>query len=246
VWFVGHPGPGLAMLMAVFIGLGWIVWSSRALRTVETRSQTGTLWLYTLAMFAAYTFHSPSHWSFPRYCCVPVLLLMLTGLAGVARRVDLAGSRAARGGFAALGVLLVCFQAYQLEGFRETRLRPKQTSGFLQAWEELSPAIPHGARVGAFQAGVYGWFGGRPIVNLDGKVNSDAQQALARGRLYEYIASSDVEYLLDWQAVVHALFARHVPDGAGIGLRAVARQRGPTPVVLYRVERAQRAAGRGP
>lgn len=197
-------------------------------------------------MFAAYTLYSPSHWSFGRYACLPVLLLMAAGIAGVARALQsprIRRERFARLMAATLGSALVAFQVHQLAAFLEVHLHAGQAGGFLRAWEALGPKIPRESTVGAVQAGVYGWFSGRPIVNLDGKVDSDAYRAIVDGRLHAYVASRGIDYILDWEAIVHALLTRHAPPGAGFSLREVARQRGPTPVVPYRVERDRSSLG---
>lgn len=52
--------------------------------------------------------------------------------------------------------------------------------------------------VGAFQSGTIGYFHDRTI-NLDGKVNFDALEALKENKIYQYIADRKPEYLINWQ-----------------------------------------------
>jgi hypothetical protein len=63
------------------------------------------------------------------------------------------------------------------------------------AWVEQN--VPQQAWVGAIQTGTLGFFHDRTI-NLDGKVNPYALEARRRGAIPEYVASSEIEYLVDW------------------------------------------------
>ena len=54
-----------------------------------------------------------------------------------------------------------------------------------------------GARIGAFNAGLLGYFSERTVVNLDGVVNADAYHALREDWLMDYIVSKRIGYLVD-------------------------------------------------
>ena len=60
-----------------------------------------------------------------------------------------------------------------------------------------------GRRVGAFQSGVIGYFN-ENVLNLDGKVNSDALWARRSGTLVEYLDRARVDVLIDWPEVLRA------------------------------------------
>jgi hypothetical protein len=62
-------------------------------------------------------------------------------------------------------------------------------------WVQVN--VPESAWVGAIQTGTVGFFHDRTI-NLDGKVNPAAYEALLGRRLHEYVVSSPIEYLADW------------------------------------------------
>ncbi|SMF21037.1 hypothetical protein SAMN06265365_104222 [Tistlia consotensis] len=58
--------------------------------------------------------------------------------------------------------------------------------------------LPADARIGAFNAGIYGWAAPERIVNLDGLVNEAAFAAIRDGRLARYIwDEAGLRYLLD-------------------------------------------------
>lgn len=233
--FVSSPVPGAVVVLFVLTGAAWAVrrLSSAAGAAPNRASPAATIALFWLAMFAGYALYAPMYWYFPRYACLPVLLAMAAGVASTARVTR--GRAGRRTAALAVGLALLAFQAFQLASWREMRLVPDRPGGFLRAWESLAPSIPDGAKVAAFQSGVYGWFGDRPIVNLDGKVNADAQRALAEHRLHAYATSRGIEYVLDWEPLVRALLLRHVPavEREGFALDEVLREPGPNPVVLY-------------
>jgi hypothetical protein len=58
---------------------------------------------------------------------------------------------------------------------------------------------PPNARVGAYNAGVIGYFSHRDVVNLDGVVNADALSALQDCRSGDYIREMRIAYLADLQ-----------------------------------------------
>jgi hypothetical protein len=80
-----------------------------------------------------------------------------------------------------------------------------------------------GTRIGMFQSGTLGFLFPN-VINLDGKVNAAAARALADGRLPEYVASLELDYLIDWDQYTRrvlgapALRDRFVPlDTVGEG-----------------------------
>jgi hypothetical protein len=52
-------------------------------------------------------------------------------------------------------------------------------------------------RIGVFNSGAIGYFAHRQVVNLDGKVNPLALDALEHGRLRDYLAAADIDYVID-------------------------------------------------
>jgi len=66
-----------------------------------------------------------------------------------------------------------------------------------QVVEWVEQNVPGSAWVGAIQTGTLGFFHDRTI-NLDGKVNPYALEARRRDAIPAYVASSAIEYLVDW------------------------------------------------
>ncbi len=61
---------------------------------------------------------------------------------------------------------------------------------------------PGNARVGAFNAGLLGYFSNRSVVNLDGTVNADAYEAQREGWLMDYVVSKRIDHLVDWRGTL--------------------------------------------
>ncbi|MCP4590877.1 MAG: hypothetical protein GY842_09035 [bacterium] len=68
--------------------------------------------------------------------------------------------------------------------------------------------IPRDARIGAFQSGVLSYFLPHECVNLDGVVNARALEAMRAYRLWEYIRSQGVDYIVDWPVCIDGLLTK--------------------------------------
>ncbi len=64
---------------------------------------------------------------------------------------------------------------------------------------------PH-EKVGAFNSGIYGYFSGRTVVNLDGVMNDSVIPALEERRLIPYLYSEHITYVIDWELTLDNTF----------------------------------------
>jgi hypothetical protein len=98
------------------------------------------------------------------------------------------------------------------------------------------------AVVGSFNAGIFGYFSGRRVVNLDGVVNERAYEALAAHRLADYVHEAGIEWVIDWAGQLE-WFLAHFSDRSRVRLEAVPVQAFELPapsgerLVVYRVVR---------
>lgn len=67
----------------------------------------------------------------------------------------------------------------------------------LEAATWLSGYTEDDARIGAYNAGILGYFSDRTVINLDGKVNKDAYHARQQRDLKGYVCSHDITYIAD-------------------------------------------------
>jgi hypothetical protein len=51
--------------------------------------------------------------------------------------------------------------------------------------------------IGVFQSGAIGYLSGRRVINLDGKVNREAYDALREGRLESYVKTAGIDLVMD-------------------------------------------------
>lgn len=67
--------------------------------------------------------------------------------------------------------------------------------------------------IGVFQSGAVGYFSTRRVINLDGKVNRDALDALRTGRLADYLRKEGIDIVIDNKRVLELFLTGRV--GAG-------------------------------
>ena len=66
----------------------------------------------------------------------------------------------------------------------------------------MNENVPKGAVIGAFNAGVQGYFSTHRVVNLDGLVNNSAFAALKEKKLWQYIHDEKIDYLADYDVYI--------------------------------------------
>jgi hypothetical protein len=77
----------------------------------------------------------------------------------------------------------------------------------LAASNWLASNVPPDSTVGSFNAGIYSYYSGLRVVNLDGVVNHRAYEALQDRQLFPYMESERVDYLVDFDFYVQDLYA---------------------------------------
>ena len=154
--------------------------------------------LFALALCGYYGFYFGAGWFLSRYLS-PIAPLMIT--ASVSVLIWAAGWLLPRRSMAvvcvlALAGLALCFALlgrYLIPGVKE--------QGHFQVVDWVTRNVPEETWVGAVQTGTVGYWHDRTI-NLDGKVNPDALQALlTEGHALNYILQSPVDYLADWAGI---------------------------------------------
>jgi 4-amino-4-deoxy-L-arabinose transferase-like glycosyltransferase len=141
-------------------------------------------------------------------------LLHHVAVAHLERAVGLAPIRWRRAAIVALYVLVVVgfggvFGPQQREHWVPPSPHRLQQ---LEAARWIERHTPDDARIGAFNAGLLGYFGGRTVVNLDGAVNADAYRAQREGWLMDYIVSKRIDSLVDWRGTLPLAGCHESPD----------------------------------
>ena len=199
------PAAGILIILALTVA---IPLARRKLHRATDSSQAndsagiGRIVVVYLALIAiGYTLYAPAHWYFNRYLTGPILLTGIVMLAGVRNWIARCSRRSeiSRSAVPVLLVILAACQVRNLAVFTSLRWSDSPAEGFLASWEKYEPRIEPEATIGAFQAGIFGYFGNRGVVNLDGKVNPAAMKAIRAKRLDEYLIERDVRYVIDWR-----------------------------------------------
>jgi hypothetical protein len=194
------PIPTLAVLLALGLGLaGWV-----SVRVFADRRYAGFRMLLVVA--AAYSAYYVVRWPDSRYILPGVLVEVVVAsvvigdaIQGVMpvwrRRVRRAATAVAGAGVLALAVLLT-WQWRNAAFDNHTAPLNATTYGVGVPW--LKAHTPPEAVIGSFNAGIFGYFSGRRVVNLDGVINEDAYLALAARRLSDYIDRTGIGWVIDW------------------------------------------------
>jgi hypothetical protein len=170
--------------------------------------------LYAFLLLCAFTFYIFGQWFYYRYY-FPIYFLM-TICGGVVfsliytslKKINNNFGTIFKGGLVALYVLSVSFQ---IKGFIDMSQDSvhKQFHTLVSVIENVTPA---NAVIGCFQSGVIGYYSDRQIINLDGKVNREALEAMKSGQLGKYIKKKGITYVADWSFIIHTLFIRNLGD----------------------------------
>jgi hypothetical protein len=133
-----------------------------------------------------------------------LLGLCVAGLLATARSLSPARHKLASGGLATLcGLTLLALAAPPLAA--HWRVASEHRVQQLEAARWLATRTAPDARIGAFNAGIYSYFSGRTVVNLDGVVNADALAARRENRLLDYALSAGLDHVVDWRGTLPML-----------------------------------------
>lgn len=184
--------------------IGFTVWYWRRRRVTPGLRELDFLLLFGLIMIVAYSTYVFGVFFFLRYYYPLVFVAMI--LAGLAIDDVIAWVRAhspavRRTALVASGVYAsaLLFMGYT-SAFRSTPLYP-----FYDAAKWLNTHTEASETIGVFQSGAIGYLSERRVINLDGKVNAEAYEALRAGRLPEYVRKANIDVVLDAERVL-ALF----------------------------------------
>jgi len=65
---------------------------------------------------------------------------------------------------------------------------------------------PPGGRIGAWNAGITGYYQGGQVINLDGLVNNDIGKYIISNSLPDYLREKNIQYLIDFENMFHPPF----------------------------------------
>jgi len=196
------------------------------------------LWHAGVRWWTREWYFAPAGW-----LCTAGLGVCAAGLLAQARALSPARQPAAIVGLAAIGgAMLLGLAAPPLA--ERWRVASEHRVQQLEAARWLATRTAPDARIGAFNAGIYSYFSGRTVVNLDGVVNADAYAARRSDRLLDYAVTARLDHVVDWRGTlpmlgcserddVHceriAVIGEPLPGFAGSPIWVMRLEVGPTP-----------------
>lgn len=187
---------GLAGGFFVFIALAAFLLTRPGARPRTPEDGWDVVCWAWLALFATTLFHCfvrlhPRPWYSALFLPLNAVTICWAG-----RRIwNLPWAR--RGVFYAVGVIFV---AYILTAAYTVRMKKYVWQGeFDRAAEWLRVNTPPDARIGAFNAGILGYFSGRTVINLDGVINNSAFDAMRARQLRNYVRDNSISYVADFR-----------------------------------------------
>jgi hypothetical protein len=199
----------LIVLTILFLIIGSLVYGLQRFLKKTTTGNVIFLLVYSLLLFLFYNLYLPVFWFFKRYYHpIALTIVIYCGLFFflLNKRWLQNRSKLVKSMCIAICYILIAFSfAPSLKLF--IRGTPEHTidkdifgaKGYYSPAKVAAKTIPPGTRVGAFQSGAFGYFLNENLVfNLDGKVNRDALNALLERRMFAYLKSQEIEYLIAW------------------------------------------------
>ena len=199
----------LIVLTILFLIIGSLIYGLQRFLKKTTNGNVIFLLVYSLFLFLFYNLYLPVFWFFKRYYHpIALTIVIYCGLFFflLSKRWLHNRSKLAKSMCIAICYILIAYSfAPSLKLFIWGT--PEHTidkdifgaKGYYFPAKIAAKTIPPGTRVGAFQSGAFGYFLSENLVfNLDGKVNRDALNALLKKRMFEYLKSQDIEYLISW------------------------------------------------
>lgn len=203
-WWLQYSFKGYLRVIGAHTIFGQIIWLfllSQVLPLIKKIKQP--IWpmrffiMYALAHFLFYALYIPSF----RYI-YPAAIVFLLGVFMIIgynwRYIK-----------ARLGLIIMIFPFLILSiafdsvyTWKEGRAGVETHSMHYTMYNDVVPWIkentPANAVIGAFNPGIYGYYSGRTVVNLDGYINNSSHFAIKEKRLFDYMKKQNISYFVDW------------------------------------------------
>jgi len=168
------------------------------------------LWVFVVAIVAAYCVYYFAQWHYWRYL-TPVTIALMIPSARLVHKVgrwlsgQVPGGRVAAGLCIAGAVTAGAVEHAALFGSVDPTGIARNLYRDAKALDDMLPAD---ARIGSFESGTLDYFLEREVVNLDGKTNARALQALVEGRMDRLVIDMSLDYVVSSPLLIRDLLDR--------------------------------------
>lgn len=202
--FVGlSSGLGLVPMIALYAGLLIFILSlflinrkSSSKPSKESSSKVWPVWALMGSVVLVLLIHASVRWVTREWYFASVGLVTALTLGGLLPAMLQERTRIIVSNI----VFFVSIFLFVLEGsaFYRTGLYPWQPEMITTA-QWLYNHTNDSTLIGAFNAGIYGYYSGRPVINLDGVLDSGALQAVRERDLASYISERSLQIIVDYE-----------------------------------------------
>jgi hypothetical protein len=191
VWLGWVPRPSLLILLALALGALFLWVFGRRLAAALPL----LLYLPVPPLYYGYLLQQARERYFVGFSAVLVILLAWLGAELWRRRPG----GAARLALAAAAAVIIGLNATEAIRFYQRKLtEPEQTQPTTyQAALWIRDHLPPGTVIGAKNSGLYQYYSGHVVLNIDGKLNHEIVPVMQARGLLDYLRSRGVEYLAD-------------------------------------------------
>lgn len=204
-----HPKAALTALVGALVAVAFVIVLRAAKRAFWGREprDVGTMRELTLALgatlaLAGYTVlyslgAEVGSW-YAANLIVPLFIVLVTAAEHAAAAADPRRRRALAVALSVAALGLVGHDVASAVALGPSRSPWPWQQFMVEAGKELGRQAPDG-RVGAWNAGIIGYYQGGRIVGLDGLVNDDIYAYAVENRLPAYLAEKDIAYVVDFE-----------------------------------------------
>ena len=151
-------------------------------------------WLFPAGLGLAYALLLPRAWTWYYAPAIAALTLLAAGTL----------SRLPRLPVALLALALI--ESYGYLGFMLVQGRNRDQRDMLGAARWVALHVPPEVRVGAWNAGIYSWYSGHTVINLDGLINDEIAPWIRSGEpMVGYLDRRGIDVVVDYDEIVRQL-----------------------------------------
>ena len=166
--------------------------------------------LWCISLYLAYTFYIFGAWYFERYY-FPTLPFIILLIVPIIKHLSYSLSSHHWRLFSLSTYLIIFLTGVILSGLLRNEF-PSVTH-YIPSAEWVQKTVPEGAVIGAVQSGAIGFLvRDKQVVNLDGKLDTDAFDALINGRGMEYARRKGVTHIVGWPSNIGYVLRHSEPN----------------------------------